>query len=444
LIAAVLAGLLLAAPPADHLVQRLVDRGSAAINSQWVHVKETKDPAEQRERIKASKLTRTRCNDLVDLLALQRAGYPLLRRDFVRDRTAGRPEMLALVAGGMELLRQKRPAATITAGDIAQQGCGQIRWGTIVRFVSAKEAKAVRKGTTLTFGELTQWLPESPDAFMGEFPRFQEDPGPVWVEQRLTGRAKNKRERLETRRFNAGRRLSADSVGRLLERTSKRVRARRRVVWDRVKHAADGATQSLRRATWTGANGRWMEAVFRPGKRGKIKRGKVTARNLLRVREARWDAKKPLSFKVEERYLFDSDGEAGFRVTRYQLQYEAHHTSHIAGFDADLSYVTFGNLGHFAPAEGALDPEGSLVWLKALQTAAKKLDIPLLALFADRSVIDVLKTVPGVSRKDPVWRKIRRSPGHDSHVHIRIGRSARWAGKSAADVLAEVKRRLSP
>ncbi len=424
--------LVVVAPPRTPAPVKLRDRGALAIQSQWKAIKDVAGLVEQTRRIGKARLTKLVCRDVVSIKDIIAAGSPMRLRDTVRDRTHARPEMAALLAETLRLLRKQLPDVVLTIGDIAQQGCGQIRWGVLVHYRKAKAVADLKAAATIRFGQRGVLQPRPPDDFMDEYPRFQDDGGPVWIERLITGRAKSGELRVETRRFSPGLVLKSDSVQRLLQRTRKRLATRKKVAWDRVQHTMpDGSRVKLRRGTWhDDSKRRWMEAVFRPGKRRA-----VNARNLLRVREARLDPRKPTSLKLEERYLFDSDGEAGFTVRRRLLHYEAHHSSHLGGFDADLSYVTFGNLHHFNPVDAALNPLGTWRQMQALHKAAKNLGIPLQALFVDRSILDMLKTVPEAKRRDPVWRKLRRSPGHDSHVHIRIGPSSRWAGKSAAAVL---------
>lgn len=430
--------LLIGGPPTAADLPQLIERGSVAVQAGWESVKEAPDRAEQLRRIRSGRLLRLRCNDTLPFeVLMRRAGEGAQLRDTVRWRTAARPEMAALILEAMRLLREKVPNARVSVGDIAQPGCGQIRYGTLIRFVPESEAKALTDAARVEYGALTirELLP--PEHFTDEWPRFHEDLGPVHVERILTGRTRDGQLRLELRRFDPGQRLGADSVTRLLERTGERVAARARVTWDRVWHTPEqGEAVRLRRATWHNPRtNRWMEAVFRPGNVRP-----VTARNLLRVREARTDPRKPTSLKFEERYRFEWDGEAGVRVRRHTLHYEAHHSSHIGGLDADLSYVTHNNANHFVPDMALLDPLATWHWMKALDTAARNLSIPLKALFVDRSIIQLLKSVPEASRRDRVWRKLRRSPGHDSHVHVRIGTSARVGGYDVDEVLKLLSR----
>ncbi len=428
-----------AAPPVKAAAPKLLDRGSAAIQGQWQAIKDVAGRPEQLARIRKAKLTRLRCRDTVSITDFIDAGVPLRLRDTVRDRTAARPEMAALLAETLRRLRKDVPGAELTIGDIAQQGCGQIRWGVLVHYLPEASAAALSKRATRRFGRTGTFEMRHPDAFMDEYPRFHTRMGPVWVERLITGRSRSGELRVETRRFGPGAVLQMGSVQRLLQRTSKRLRDRKNVSWDTVRHTLDsGQIGTLRRAVWHhGATKRWAEAIFRPTRR---RRPRVNARTLLRVREARTDPRKPTSMKVEERYFFHSDGEAGFTVRRHRLHYEAHHSSHLGGFDADLSYVTWKNLNHFNPSEAVLNPLGTWRQMQAIHKSAKSLKIPLKALFVDRMILTMLKSVPEAKRNDPVWRKLRRSPGHDSHVHIRIGSSARWAGRSSKWILSKLRK----
>ncbi|MFT5431124.1 MAG: hypothetical protein ACI9OJ_001803, partial [Myxococcota bacterium] len=298
---------------------------------------------------------------------------------------------------------------------------------------SEEDGKRWSAAMGLYFGEQGRFYPVAPEMFIDEYPRFVDRPGPIWVEERLTGVTRGGDVRLETRRFDEGRWLSADSVASLIKRTRKRIADRHKSVATWIHHILDGQKVRLRKVVWIdGKARRRMEAIYRPGRSG------ATRRSLIRIRESRYDAKKPTSPKYEERYSFLDDGEARLLVKKQLLEYEAHHTSHLGGLDADLSYVTWNNAHHFSPDVAILNPEVTWAWLKALEQSAKKLGIPLTALFVDRSILRVLKTVRKARRRDSLWSKLKRSPGHDSHVHVRIGRSSRLAGKSLEAILEKV------
>ena len=441
--AALVALVALAAPPKPPV---LVERGGATLQAQWSAIKDIAEPFEQVKQIAEKTLDRARCTGTVELMELLRTtDLPLRLRDTVRWRTSASPEMAALMAAALQELRGKHPDAVVTMGDVAQPGCGQIRYGTLVKLHDKKETAAFVAEARWAFGALTTFVAEDRDAYMDEWPRFHETLGPVWVERRLTAQSKGGEGRVETRRFGAGRRLGPDSIHRLMKRTRERLRDRRHVTWDTVLHDMGAGPVKVRRAQWAHAGkSRWMELILAPRqghkarRRKKRRKGRYQPIDILRIREASLDMRKPTSRKMEERYRFFHDGEAGVHITRHMLRYEAHHSSHLAGYDADLSYITYNNASHFAPDPSSIDAVRTWAWMKALHNQSKALKIPLLALFVDRSILNVLKDANVASRRDPTWRKLRRSSGHDSHVHVRVGRAAPWSGRR----MSEIKKRL--
>ena len=427
--------LALSAPPGP---LRLSPKSAAVVQSGWEYVKEVKTLSDQEARIDERHLNAAYCDDTLSAGELiQAAALPYELRDLVRLRHEARPEMIALLLRAMDNLRRVEPRATITIGDIAQAGCGQIRYGAIVSFETFPTA-GVPAAARIEFGLTTELIPHEPEDFLDEFPRYADSLGPVWMERTVTGATPDGRLRIESRRFEGSERLGPDSVDRLLQRATQRFRSKE-TAWDIVVHTLpDGRVATVRRGTWhSDTDGRWSEIVLAPGRASYPLR----AERVLRIREAMLDAGKPTSLKFEERYLFDDDGESGSRVTRFLLEYEAHHASHLGGLDADLSYVTHGNIAHFMPSLALLDRRGSWRWMKALHAASEDLGIPLKALFVDGVILRALKSVDEAGKRDPTWKKIHRAPGHDSHVHVRIGSSPRWAGKTLAQIIDLVRRR---
>ena len=129
------------------------------------------------------------------------------------------------------------------------------------------------------------------------------------------------------------------------------------------------------------------------------------------------------------------DGEARLVVWRHRLLYEAHHSSHLGGLDGDLSYITVDNVGHFAPQDAQLHPKKTWAWLDSLRRSARTLGIPLKALFVAPSILRQLKQNRVAAKRHPLWKKLRPSPGHDSHVHIRIRPAPRWSGRSVPSII---------
>jgi len=419
----------------------LQERSADWIATRWMEVKSADSQVEQHRLHRRHRLNRLRCRGLLPITDYMRRDSPPLRlRDTLRERTAARPEMVAVVSLAIQRLHKKAPKAVITVGDISQPGCGQIRYGVVVRFLKGKHADNLKRIAVEHYGAPTVFEPVDPMFFIDEYPRFSGKLGPIWWERRLTGVTTTGELRVEERRFDVGDWLAPISIRRLILRTRKRLRDRDNVVRSRVRHVdATGERRWVHRATWTHwETRRWIEVIWQPG----ASRHQVTVQSVLRVREARILKRKPTSRQYEERYLFWDDGEAGVNVRRHNVLYEAHHSSHMAGLDADLSYVTEGNMGPFEPTLGIINAAASWAWLGELRRAARDLRVPIRAMFVDKTVRNRLLRVPGVSRRDSMWRTVKVSPGHDSHVHLRLEATSRFRNKSLDEIRAMVAKHL--
>ncbi|MEC8025336.1 MAG: hypothetical protein VX223_15520 [Myxococcota bacterium] len=419
-------------------IPSLLSSSAADVQTRWEEAKTFAVPAEQQAYLERVFLRRRVCRDMMDIRSLVAdPSIPLRLRDHWRERVYARPELYALIGHALSRFGADYPNVVITAGDISQVGCGQIRYGTVVRHVLSRVSHLWRQESVWDAGQLLWRRPIDPMSYMAEWPRFADEGlGPLWEERRLVGASAQGFDRWEIQRFGAGRTLSYESLSRLMERTQERLLDSAHVAWDRVWHTVEGKRIRIRRARWRDAKKkRQIEVLFRK----KVRPRRLRLRHLIRVREARLDIRKPTSPKYEERYDVVLDGEAGSQVIRSLLKYEAHHSSHLGGLDADLSFVTVGNEGHFAPKIAVVDPEGTWAWFKSLERSARELGIPLKAMFVDRSIIRTLRAGSGASRKDSLWRKLRASPGHDSHVHLRIGRSSRWSPKQATRMVERLQ-----
>jgi hypothetical protein len=419
----------------------LQERSADWIATRWMEVKDADSHAEQHTLHRRHRLNRLRCRGLLPITDYMRRDHPPLRlRDTLRDRTAARPEMIAVVSLATQRFHKRAPKAVITVGDISQPGCGQIRYGVVIRFLRGKNAEKRKKDAVEQYGAPTVFEPMDPMFFIDEHPRFSGQLGPIWWEQRFTGVTAAGDLRVEERRFDKGDWMVPISITRLIYRTRRRLRDRDNVVRSRVRHVDDTGTRRwVHQATWSNwESKRWIEVTWKPG----VSRHQVTVQSLLRVREARILKRKPTSRQYEERYLFLDDGEAGVHVRRHNVLYEAHHSSHMAGLDADLSYVTERNFGPFEPTLSVINAAASWAWLRELHRAARDLRVPIRAMFVDQSIKNRLLRVPGVSRRDPLWRTIRVSRGHDSHVHLRLGASRPFRNKSLDEILGMVSKHV--
>ena len=412
-------------------------RSPDRIAEQWVQVKDATESTERMALMKRARLNRAFCSGLLPITDWMRTeSLPLRLRDTWRDRTHARPELLAVVALASQRLIRRYPDVVLTVGDISQPGCGQLRYGEVIRLVPNTPLVDM----PFHFGAHTRWEAIDPLFFVDEDPRFSDKLGPIWMETRRTGKTRDGRLREEVRRFDPGVVLSPISIERLMGRTRKRLRDRANVQLDWIRHEdSAGKRRRLRRAVWTDwRKRRWIEVIWRP-RRGP---GNATVRSILRIREAQIHRRKPTSRQYEQRYEFWDDGEAGIHIRRHNLLYEAHHASHMAGLDADISYVTENNVGAFEPSVQRVDAVKSWQLLRELKRAADDLKVPIQAMFIDKSIKDILLTVPGVNRRHRLWRIARLSRGHDSHVHLRLGPTPRFRKKSLSDLQALVRKHL--
>jgi hypothetical protein len=416
----------------------VVGTSALRIQSKWEQVKDIALPTEQLSIVEQRRLRQLTCKDSVDITTLvNNTKLPLRLRDVWRERTHARPELFALVMKSLMTLKKALPGAAITIGDVSQEGCGQIRYGTVTRGLRAKATTRWAKSSYVDTGVYSKRYLRPASWYIAEWPRFGGRLGPIIEEWRLVGRKRDGSGLFEVQRLGEGALLAPETVERLGSRTRKRLSDKKRVIWDRVYHQHRGTLHRVRRARWFHAQEkRQVEVLFRP----KARVRPLRVRNLIRVREARLDLRKPTSPKYEERYEISDDGEAAVQVWRHRLEYEAHHSSHLGGLDADLSYVTDGNRGHFAPRDATLDPVGTWLWLDTIRTSALELGIPLKALFVAPSILRILREGAGQKKSHPLWKKLRRSPGHDSHVHVRILPAARWSGRTAESIIESLQK----
>ena len=111
-------------------------------------------------------------------------------------------------------------------------------------------------------------------------------------------------------------------------------------------------------------------------------------------------------------------------LTVWSELYEASHVSHMAGLDADLSYITTDPRYHFSRAVSRIDPQSTQTWLTTLYDAAADLALNIEYIFVDKKVIRHLQeAISPEDSEHPIWKLIRPASGHDSHLHLRLGRS---------------------
>jgi len=128
-------------------------------------------------------------------------------------------------------------------------------------------------------------------------------------------------------------------------------------------------------------------------------------------------------------------GSSGWR--RYTSLYEAGHITHLAGRDADISFVTHDNRSHFAVDIGNIDAIATWHWFEALAAAARETGTEVEKILVDRSVIQHLKAeLPQAALATKLFKAvIKRAPGHNAHHHLRLLAPTKASEASGAKLL---------
>lgn len=400
------------------------------VTAPWSALKELSDAGEQLRLVERRALSARVANDLTPVTTIEPAfGTNLRRRDHWRGRVWARPELIAVLRRAAELLAERLPGTVVTVGDVAQEGGGQIPFGTQVRVLRdgpiRTPASDLLARAQLRLGrvELVEVL-EPRVTFPVEASRFADFEDPVLVERRVTaveGCARPGQTsddpcapaiRVETRRFWLDEPVEGRALKRKLAEVRRHLRAGKLVA--RAKMEIPGG--HLHRATVVHGH-RLIEVVSRK-RVGKS----VALRDVVEIRSAGLDTTKPGVLVRESRYLPEPAEEAGdVRLVAWRQLYEATHISHMGGLDADISYVMSGLDYHFTKEIGELDVESSRTWVETIVDAAEDVGVTV-----DRILVDPRvrwKLVRGMSRdrkKHPAWGLVCSSRGHDSHLHLRL------------------------
>jgi hypothetical protein len=465
--------------PREHGVSGLIDaippllwRGAQETEEAWYAVKDVRDPVEQAKALADSRLERTACRGLVDfrLVAPDRTA-PFGYRDDVRGRSWARPALAAVLVRALEALRAESPAATVSIGDMAQPGCGQLEHGTLVRLVSDLDpapppprhlpaptepqgaATALLNRARLVISTATVWELKRARDLRQEAWRLDFLDAPVLLEHRLLARdavpdptgEPRLRLKVSTRRYRP-----IEEPSDQLERDLLRVGTRM---------MEQGVLVSTERArTWDPDEGDvpvWVQRwVLVEGRRQMITvsdrrlKRRFTPTTLRDVRLGGWHGRKPGSMDREIRWLADraeSAPGARPRWTRWQKLYEAGHITHLGGRDVDVSYVTSDPKRHFAVDLEAMDVEATWRWFGHLDAAATAMGVRIDRILVDPSVRRLLKRkLPKQTRGSRLWRLIRLANGHDAHHHLRITPPSPRSHDAALQLLASPAPAPSP
>jgi|GEM_PF-1213737 len=443
-------------------VPKLLWRSADLVEDEWYRIKNVADLAEQAEALRVARLHQTACKGLVDVRNVDLETTPFGFRDDVRGRTWARPVVARILTRSMELLRKQLPDRIVTVGDVSQPGCGQLEHGAIVRLLSDDAPPLVTRpgapgylepvgaATTLvnqarllygvpTVVELQEGrdLRKTRESYRTSFPDE-----PVMVRHQILAQGKTKEGKLliktVSRRYRATAPPSEDDVKGFGKAVTKLMRAgavveqRQVPTWD----PDTGEMQKVWLQRWASARlKQQMEVVSTKKFHRKLDLGAV-----IQVRRARWQNRKPGSFRGETLWVAhahaDETGVTKRHWHRWKKLYEAGHITHLAGRDADLSYVTTDNTSHFRVDMDAIDVSATWKWFKAMKVAAKEAGVAIDRIIVDRKVKRLfIKGLPKKERRTPLWRTIRVVSGHDGHHHVRFTRAKRTLEKKAVSYL---------
>lgn len=419
---------------------RLEHISAREAQADWMAVKGLGDAARQLDTITKKRLVQKACDDLVDLRALSEAGrLPGFDfRDNVRGRSWARPTLALVLREAMKRFQADYPGRSISIGDVSQPGCGQVAHGVLVKDVAGDDAARLLAAARLELGELTVVEVKRARDFPWEADRFGPPEERVLVTTRLVAKEGSGADlRLRTARTRH-RELAAPTADetRAFEAELKKLLAGKKVAQREVvsQDAAGVATRSWLSHYVAGERQAVVVSRQRPGKA-------LDWAEVVEVRVAKWDEKKPGSFPDEVRWAItrvaplEAVGKkkkptpiTNARFERWALLYEAGHITHLSGIDADLSYVTKGDGQHFAVDLDALDVPATLRWLAVVVDTARQLGTPVDAILVDRKIKahfekNLPKKGPGSLaelKRGPVWRLLTIVGGHDAHHHLRI------------------------
>ncbi|MEZ4266938.1 MAG: hypothetical protein R3F39_11205 [Myxococcota bacterium] len=430
-------GLLLAVP-------LLREKTSNEVADAWLAVKKIGDPREQERALDAQGLELWACNDLVDLRSFEGAGLPPFGwRDRTRNRTFATPALAAVLVSAYQALLRERPEARVSLGDLAQQGCGPLEYGNLVRWLEGQAARRMLGRARLRGGVAVVLEARTAADYPDELGRFPEPSAPVVEEHRITGWTgdlERLRIRVETRRYwsaaepdrddlESSFRIASRLVSRGVEVSAKQVR---------TYSPAEGTRELWRQHFIDTGSKRQVVTLSSKRLRRTADAGAVEE-----MRFSAWRPGKPRSYAKEIRWVrapaLVADGARPWE--RSLMVHEAGHVTHLAGEDADISWVTEENRRHFAVDFGALDVVGTWSWMGHLQAAADAIGVPIDRILVDRRIKRLLdRGLTRDQKRGTLWNEtLRLASGHDGHHHLRLappGKAANLAGLTVLRGLA--------
>ncbi len=434
----------------DLELPKLVWTDAEQAESAWMRLKSMTSPASQAMAIHRGGVDQMVCRDLIDFREVAaRAGSTLVFRDQFRGRSWVRPSLARVLLRAAEKFASEYPDVQLTLGDIAQPGCGQLAYGTLVRQVTDRRgdpaAQRLLARARRVLGEPMIVDQVDSSEFPLEADRFRGDTR-LLVEQRVVGVAQgngdDKLVRLAVRRF-------------VQEPLPNKPRAQKRLLATMLRDARRVLTQGevVRQSashTWDAEHGQDRTAYLqhRVDRKKGMQVLAITTRpmvngleldKVVELRIARWRPGKPESFAGETRWRPIRDEAAQLLGwDRWRMLGEAGHVTHLAGRDVDISYASRTNQGLSHVRLKKIDAKLSMRWFQLLAETAASYGTPVERIWVGPRVRAWLKRkLPSGERDTVLWRQVVQTlPGHDAHHHLRL---ASPSAEDDAQALAELR-----
>ena len=419
----------------------------------WLKVKHLASPAAQAAAIRRGGIEQLACRNLVDFKDVaRRTGADFLFRDAFRGRSWARPALARVLVRSLERFRQEYPESALSIGDIAQPGCGQVAYGTLVQqWGTGEAADAAAPDHQHLRQQIRRVLGEAlvvEHAVSGDFPlesdRFSAPSTPILIERRVLGHSgldaantssptsATAAAATPTLLRTATRRFARDPLPNKPKRAQRQVAAMLKLV-RRLLEEGELVRHELARS-WDPVAG--LERTAMVQHRVDRERGRqvlvVATRPMLgrldlsqvaELRISAWRPGKPESFRGETRWrpLRNAAGEiTGW--DRWHMLAEAGHSSHDGGRDADISFVTTTNQGLHKVRLKPMDVAATWRWLQIVDETARDLGTPVEQILVGKKVRAWLaRKLPRELKESALWRTtVQVVPGHDAHHHLRL------------------------
>jgi len=397
----------------------IVWRSNEEINQEWASLKSISDPQEQLASIRRSHILASVCDGLVDFRALTKdRDLPLRWRDQHRGRTWLEPTTASTLLYALDLFKGAQPGYMLTLGDMTQTGCGQLEYGTLIEHVQDSDleqsASQLINKARLYGGEVSVRTIHAQGGAR------------TLIEKNLIGRSFSAEGDLLIR--VATRRYKRQGVGPT-SRARKRVQGWDRAIESRVQLETtrvtttleNGRSQRLWRQHWVSPSTEKQIIIFSRRRLDPTLPIADQLSTVVEMRFSRWNLKKPLSFKSEQRWV-SRKGQHSTRWEAWSMAHEAGHQTHTSGRDVDISYVTKANQRHFNGSWKTLDAKRTWEWFQLLAQAARDADGRVEKILVGPRTYRLLRRrLSKKVRHSAFFRKtLKVVEGHDAHHHLRI------------------------